>query len=191
MAFTGKNVEDRVFYIAGQLGFDLRQYLRIHNRQMWGVLIDIDTNQFLHFFGNPPAHFLPTINQSFVHSEAGYKVDVGSHFTDLGVNADVFLISKDRLNDSLEDIDSLIVHELCHMLIDSEYLVNTNVRIDSKDRHQGKVLRSKVDKDPARRHDRKFCNLLAALAEDLANINKRFVDRWDIINRAMKHGDML
>ena len=197
---TSKEIIEKIYIFAKDIfGFDFQEYLLGSKRDFWGLTIDNINFKHDVFFGNPDSDFLNQLNTIFqrfrekARCEAGYKVDVGSHFGNTNIHADVFLINPDRLNDSIEDLEALILHELCHMVIDSKIIKKDLVHYtNSKDAYHGIKLYKKTDQENERytKHTEEFCIVLSAASQKAACKYEQYRDRWDVINRAMKHGDI-
>lgn len=152
-------------------------------------MINPEKGEFEHLFGDFPDNFLTTINKQFHDTVAGYRVDVGAHFYELNINADVFLLNLHNLSDSEKEIDSLLIHELCHMVIDSNSLEKTTIIISEKDWYHGNKLHKKTDVENERitKHTIDFCNLLTTVSEIASTKYSLFQDRWGCINSAMRY----
>lgn len=196
--YIGEEFRTRIYVLALEVfGLDFDDYLQSHdNRAFWGITIESDVFKHNPLFGDPDPRFLTVANDFFQNSrrcsEAGYKVDLGktAMFKELNLNADVFLINPERLADDILDLDALIIHELCHTVCDSG--INLGVVLAKDDLYHGKKLYHKTDIENMNvtKHTEEFCNILAAAAAKAAKVLDGFKDRWDVINRAMKHGDI-
>jgi len=166
------------------LHFDIHLYLKTNNKTLLGVTMNSAANQFEELFGEFPGNYLTTINSRYVDTEAGYKVNVQEEFPSIKTKTDLFLINKDRLSDNKIDIESLLIHEICHMIIDSKNITNTSLNIDDA----AKYLGSKIFKTSSTPefHPIEFCNLLAAacISAEKNKIPKR--KRLRYVNLAMK-----
>lgn len=170
------------------LNFD--DYLRQHDdRTVIGVMINPTEKKFEELFGEFPDNFLSTINKDFHVSKAGYRVDIGAHFPDLEINSDVFLLNKELVDEPPESIDSLIIHELCHLMIDAKLLNDCEIPFGKKDKYHGQKLYKKTDiiNVHRTRHDEEFCTLLAYACEIAAQKSELFDDRWSAIDLAMRY----
>jgi hypothetical protein len=191
--YSGDEIKAKIYDLANSiLGIDFDQYLQNENkRAFWGLLIENDNSTFHPYFGEPTPAFLEIMNGEFRRSEAGYKVNVGSVdvFQALDLNADIFIINGERLCDNRLDLDALILHELCHMVIDANIVSDISVKITEKDEKQGYKLFEKTysrhDTNPM--HPEIFCNLLASLSTKTSKVLAGYKNRWDVINRAMKY----
>ncbi len=184
------DIENRLYHLASEiLGFDYQIYMTTTGRTLLGVVINSQKREFEKLFGDFPNNFLATINQQFHDTVAGYKVDVGKHFKELNIKSDVFLLNLNNLSDDEKNKDSLLIHELCHMVIDSNNLNKTTITIKEKDRFHGNKLHKKTDIENERvtKHTIEFCNLLSTVSEVASNKLPKFKDRWDCINSAMRY----
>lgn len=185
-AKTAEYLRDRIISLAKDVfNIDFNEYLKSHSdREFWGAVIDKDKCEYRGLFGNPDKKFIEIANNNFYGTEAGYCVDVANKFDDLNVNADVFFINQDRLKDTELDLEALIIHEICHMVIDA----NIRFRIKPEDELNGIKQFEKLDKflqdNPT--HDLHFYKVLAAAAREASSIYD-YKDSFDVMNRAMKY----
>lgn len=184
------DIEKRIYQLAIDVfGFDYGKYLEATGRVLLGVVINPEKREFEYLFGDFPDNFLPTINKQFHDTIAGYRVDVGAHFPELGINADVFLLNVKNLADSEKETDSLLIHELCHMVLDSNGISDAKITTDEKDNYHGNKLYKKTDveNENITKHTKEFCDLLSAASEIASKKYSVFHDRWDAINNAMRY----
>ena len=121
MPRSGEFVLTRLSCLAADiLDFDIDTYLANHgNRKLFGLQINKAAHNYSPLFGDPQTKLYE--GAPFIESLAGYSVDVASRLPGLeGVNADVFLISDEVLDEDDLAIDTIILHELVHLLIDSD-----------------------------------------------------------------------
>ncbi len=173
------------------LGFSISEYCEHNeNRQLYGIHIVTETQRLEALFGNPPDHFVVAINaRGFFDTKAGYCVNVADIFPETGVNADVLLVSTEVLSSNPKVIDAILVHELCHLLINSKNVEISGLTLDSKARYHGEKLYKKTDieNQGTTKHTLEFCTVLAAAANRLQESNSAFLDRWDAIGEAMRY----
>jgi hypothetical protein len=184
------DTENRIYQLATEIfSFDYYGYKAATGRVLLGVVINPEKREYEHLFGDFPDNFLTTINKKFSDMVAGYSVNVGSHFPELNINADVFLLNLNNLSDYGNEIDSLLIHELCHMILDSNNLDSTTITISEKDRYHGKKLHNKTDieNEGKTKHTIDYCNLLSSVCEIASTKYPGFQDRWDCINSAMRY----
>ena len=84
--------------------------------------------------------------------------------------------------------DSLLIHELCHLLIDSGSINGIKTKITEKDKYHGSKLYRKTDQEHEQltKHNLEFCILLAAAGEAAGQVHVEFKDRWDLINSSIR-----
>ena len=184
------DIENRIYQLASEIfGFSYQEYNETTGRVLLGVVINPEKMVFEHLFGSFPDNFLTIINKQFHDTVAGYRVDVGAYFQELNINADVFLLNMNNLSDSEKEIDSLLIHEICHMVLDSNSLDKTTITINKKDKYHGNKLYNRTDVENERitKHTNEFCNLLSSASEVASTIYHVFLDRWDCINSAMRY----
>lgn len=170
--------------------FSVDAYLASNNsRSLFFYAIDLPTRSFLPVSGQPPQELTDLMNGRFVDAMAGYRVAVQSVFPASGVNADVLLLSSELLSATPADIDTILLHELCHMLIDSKSREPSTTAIDEKSRYHGERLYKKTDveNEAVTRHSPFFCSLLSMAAEKYATQYKTLADRWEVIDSAMRY----
>lgn len=196
---SGDVLRDRIYHLAKEafrINFD--EYLRRKkNRSFWGITIENDKFQHNALFGNPDPRFLSIANQAFKghknQSEAGYRVDLGSvtTFASLGLNADVFLINPERLSDEQLNLDALIIHELAHMVVDADLTSQIASKPTRKTTEIGNKMYKGTDREVMHitKHTKEFCLVLASAAT-LCWKKLGYKDAWDVVARAMKHGDL-
>jgi hypothetical protein len=87
------------------------------------------------------------------------------------------------------DADTILLHELCHWVIDAKQLPMMTLRLNSGDRYHGEKLFGRTDKDNQNetRHTEEFCILLAGSARRLAELRPSLGDRDDILSNAMRY----
>ena len=188
------DIENKIYELAIDIfGFDYHKYRINTGRVLLGVLINPQLKKFEHLFGSFPDNFLVTINKQFHDTVSGYGVNIGASFHELEIQADVFLLNTNNLNDGVKGLSSLIIHELCHMVLISGEINNTNITIGSKDKYHGNKLYKQTDtiNEGITRHTNDFCILLAAASEIAAQKYTLFNDRWDCINSAMRYDLMV
>lgn len=188
---TGNDIEDRFRALASEVfGLSVETYLAAnHGRQLFGYAIDLPTRSFFPLFGSPPASLTEAMNRRFEDSIAGYKVAVQTVFPIADLNADVLLLSTELSIAPENDFDTILVHELCHLVLDSNSLGLTNLTLDQKSRYSGERLYKKTDRENEKftKHSVQFCTLLAAAAERYAKHSSALPTRWDVLNSAMRY----
>jgi hypothetical protein len=175
---------------ADAFSFSFDDYSRRTNgRVLYGLLIDTDVNRLEALFGDPPQALMHAVNgRPIIDSKAGYRVDVAAVFPDVGVNADVLLLSKVALEFPRRALDALLLHEACHLVIDSGSL-GYIAAMDAKAAYYGDKLYKKTDTENERitKHTPEFCRILAGGAERLRLARPDvFADRWDALLESMQ-----
>lgn len=186
----GNDIEERLKALASEIfGLSVETYLANHGRQLFGYAIHLPSRSFLPLFGNPPDSLTAAMNMRFVDSIAGYKVAVQTVFPIAGLNADVLLLSTELSVAPESDFDTILIHELCHLVLDSNSLGLTNLTLDQKSRYSGERLYKKTDRENERitKHSVQFCTLLAAAAERYAKNSTVLSTRSAVLNSAMRY----
>ena len=189
MISAGDAIKCSLYKISGEVfGFDFSDYLRESKRELYGIVINPDSKKFEALFEAIPESFLSMFNRSFGITKAGYEVDAGSCLEVPGLNADVFLLHQEIMAGDSKLVDALIMHELCHMLINSGYHPKCPVKIGKHDLLQGSKLFDRTNPEMSfnTQHDLEFCQFLAAAADKMRRTDTRFKNRWDVLNHAMK-----
>jgi hypothetical protein len=183
-------------------GFDMETYLLENKRKLWGITIETKSYEHHALFGDPDPSFLKEASELYrkagdkYNAEAGYKVNVGKipSFSHLNINADVFLINPERLKNNISNLTALLIHELCHMVIESELIKDIPLKIDKEAMQCGEEIYNKTDKlnENVTKHYLVFCQILAIASHKTQFIyNRLYTDKWDVIKRAMRHGDIV
>ena len=174
----------------GVFGLSIETYLASNqDRLLFGYAIDLPTRSFFPLFGDPPTELTEAMNKRFGDSIAGYKVAVQTVFPTANVNADVLLLSTQLSFVSDSDFDTILIHELCHLVLDSNSLAQTNLVLDPKSHYCGERLYKKTDRENERytKHDIQFCTILATAADRYAKLSGVLPTRWDVLNSAMRY----
>lgn len=169
-------------------GFDLAGYLNTSNRPLLGVQVNIDQRTYSPLFGEFPIDLLPTINTRFVDSVAGYKVGVKNTFPRLNEDSDLLLLSAELVAEPIEEIEPLLIHEICHLVVDANLYEECSLSPGQKDNYHGEKLHKKTDieNESITQHDIEFCKLLATASEKISTIREKYPDRWSVIKSAMR-----
>ncbi|WP_427501687.1 hypothetical protein ACQE3E_23725 (plasmid) [Methylomonas sp. MED-D] len=187
----GNHIEERFRALATEVfGLSVEAYLAAnHGRQLFGYAIDLPAHSFFPLFGNPPASLTEAMNRRFGDSIAGYKVAVQEVFPIAGLNADVLLLATELSVAPESDFDTILIHKLCHLVLDSNSLGLTNLTLDQKSRYSGERLYKKTDRENERitKHSVQFCTLLAAAAERYAKNSPVLSIRSAVLDSAMRY----
>lgn len=188
---TGEYVAERFRALAREC-FDasFNKYLEtLGNRSLYGYVIDGDAHTYLPFFGDPPVGLTTSIVQAgFFDSVAGYRVAVQDRFPQPLLNADVLLISKALLLAPQDEMDTILLHELCHWVIDGDAQALASLDVDEDSRRWAQCLYDSTDKDNeiTTRHDLEFCTVLSASAATYASRSASLPTRAAVLRSAMR-----
>ena len=167
------------------LNFNFNEYLITHNKEI--IIFEIDTinNRYVSKEGLNFEEILEQANRRYFHSKAGYLVDVKTQIQ-TQVEADLLLISDIVLNSNPIDIDTIIIHELVHMLIDSDQ--SALLDISENAREIGNQIYKLTDypNETATRHTTDFCQSLAQACITYNNMTKNFMDGTMAIRSALR-----
>jgi len=113
------DVPERIQFVS-QLAFyfNIDNYLAKETKSILVFKIDTFNKRYSLLQGNDIDNILDCANANFVDSLAGYKVDVHELF-EKQTPADLFLIADVIINSNPSHIDTIIIHEIAHLLIDS------------------------------------------------------------------------
>lgn len=166
-------------------GLNFDDYLDNNDRVLFGVIINQDEKRYEQLFGCIPDSLLSAINTRYFNSVAAYKVDVRETFDTLDINADLLGVRKDILNGDSKLLNAIILHELCHAVIDSRHIDKLPIKRTLTDDNQGSKLLGNVPPDDEF-HDLEFCQVLSFAANKMKYIDSRYKDRKEVIDYAMK-----
>lgn len=185
------DLKDRFSFLAiNVFGLSINEYLTSsQNRQLLIYSIDLQTRSFIPLFGNPPKELTDAMNLRFYDAKAGYRVAVQNVFHVANLNADVLLLSNEVISASKSELDTILIHEICHLIIDSDSLSLTKFSLNEKSRYSGERLYKKTDQhnEQITKHTIKFCTLLAAAAEIYASLSDELNTREAVLNSAMRY----
>lgn len=166
----------------------MSDYLDATHRVIWGLLIDPDGRRFHRLFGEiTPADMLQ-FNDRFYSTIAGYRVKARDAFHDLTADADVFLIAKECLEFAPNEVEALVLHELCHWYIDAGLQSSHPIAIDAADRIEAEALYGKTDRHLEHRtkHTLQFCELLCNVAGRAVDASVGCSSRQAVVACAMR-----
>jgi hypothetical protein len=164
--------------------FNYKEYLDNNKRTL--VIFEIDTiNRNYILRSEDPIDFLEEANKRYFDSRAGYLVNVSSQMT-TAMNADLFSLSDIVLNANPADIDTIIIHELTHCLIESGN--DTHITINEEALEIAQEIYSLTDRhnEYMTRHTRHFCDVLAQGCIQYVRRTRNFQDEIKCIKSAMR-----
>lgn len=179
-------ISDKIKYLSAMaLCFDFEEYLNTNNKEI--IIFEIDTinERYILKEGRNFDQILENSNQKFFHSKAGYLVDIKTKFN-TKVEADLFLLSDVVLSSNPTDLDTIIIHELVHMLIDSGQ--NNHMAITEYSREIGSIFYKQTDypNEDITKHTEDFCQRLAQACITYNNKTKNFENDNQAIRSAMR-----
>jgi hypothetical protein len=191
MPTSASNIYQKFAFIAEDVfSFSIDEYLKSRsNRSLYIYEIVTTERKHLPLSGDPPPELTASMNRSFVDAIAGYASNVSERLSVPAGNADVLLLSTEALAAEGMEFETLLLHEICHLLIDEELKETASSLLDEKAKYHGERLHRRTDQEFERRtrHTREFCDLLSAAAERYAAKRQGLVDRWAVINSAMRY----
>lgn len=180
------DVQDRIFTLAqSTIGIDVHTYLNETDKSLYGLLIVDEGTSFDPMFGDPPNALLDAANARPADSVAGYCVDVGQALR-IDLRGDVFLLSEKMLDETDDQIDAIIVHELTHFAIDSGNDDPLRSELTNEDRETATELYARTDRqmEYRTRHNEYFCQMLTVACRRWAASND--LNTQDAIDLAMR-----
>jgi len=182
-------LKERIFELSKEVfGFDFPKYLEVTNKSLFAVKINRKAKCYEELFGETPASILNVINRSFFEAQAGYSYDLHNALPGVDIPSDLFLLCDERLDDKTHKIDALIIHELCHLIIDSNNVQNTTLEIDDSANYLGKKMwdNTDIENEAISRHTIEFCTVLAAASLNAMKYLSTFDSKLKVINQAMR-----
>ncbi len=167
------------------LDFDFEEYLNTKNKEITIFEIDTINKKYVLKEGRNFDQILEHSNQKYFHSQAGYLVDVKTQLK-TKVEADLMLLSDVVLNSNPIDIDTIIIHELVHLLIESEQ--SNQIIISENSREIGSAIYKLTDypSEYITRHTEDFCQRLTQACMTYHNKTKNFDSVDQAIRSAMR-----
>ncbi len=179
-------IKDRIQYLSRlALGFDFEQYLKQGQKEFTVFRINTIDSCYELLEGDNFDSILEQSNQKYFHSKAGYLADIKT-MLNTKVEGDLLLISDVVINSNPIDLDSILIHELVHMMIDS----NTNFPFElTEDSNRiGSEIYALTDypNETVTRHTKQFCKQLANACIHYNIETKNFKTATDAIKSAMR-----
>jgi hypothetical protein len=189
---TGVAIQTKLDHLASSVfGADMQAYLKAAaKRDLFGLEANLEKRRYGPLFGYVPTRLLSAANALFEDAHAGYSVNAGRFLKTVPpLNVDVFIVSTEVLSGPEMAVDTIVLHELCHWIIDSRQAATTPLQPDDADRLAGQALYARTDTANVAktRHTGAFCTLLAAASRVLAEADPRFPDRLAVIESAMRY----
>jgi len=165
--------------------FEIDDYLQDKSKSLLIFRIDTVSKKYSLLFGNDIDNILESANLRFVDSMAGYKVDVHKVFSKK-TPSDLFLISDIVINSNPTHIDSIIIHEIAHLLIDSN---NQCMSLASfiTDMALKLYYSTDIENVEKTRHDKEFCKLLVYGCINYQSETKNFKTLQETVESAMRY----
>ena len=164
--------------------FDVDNYLQKEAKSLLVFLIDSISKRYTLISGIDTDNILDSANQKFIDSIAGYRVDVHDVFNAKSPT-DLFLISDTVINSNPTHIDFIIIHELAHLLIDSNNQPPIATFIN--DMATKLYYATDIENVNATRHDIEFCQILIHGCLNYQTKTKNFNCIQDAVESAMRY----
>lgn len=180
------DILDRFKYISKvAYEFDIENYLQIEMKSLLIFLINSIAKRYILISGEDTDNIIALANQRYEESKAGYSVDAHEKFNKQNP-VDVFLISDIVLNSNPTHIDSIIIHEIAHLLIDSNKAPSS---IPSYINDMAMKLYSSTDIENVNRtkHDVRFCEVLIWGCLNYQSKTKNFDSLQELVECSMRY----
>lgn len=168
------------------LGFDFENYLTTKNKSI--IIFEIDTigRKYLLKEGQDFDDILKQSNERYFDSKAGYLVDIKSQLQ-AQMEADLLLLSDIVLNSDPKDLDTIIIHELIHMIIDSEN--KAFLKVSEYAKHIGSKIYGMTDypNESMTKHTEDFCQQLAQACINYTDYTNNFSCGLNSLKSAMRY----
>jgi hypothetical protein len=178
---------DRIKYVSSiAFDFDFENYLLSQEKLLFIIEIDTINRRYKARESDIPLALLEAFNSRYRDAKAGYLVDVSSEFsTDL--KCDLISLSDIVLNSNPIDLDTIIIHELTHCLLDSNHAEKISPYGDCED--DASRLFSQTDEDfrHQTRHTQEFCNLICRGCHRYTHKTANFGSGWLAARSAMRY----
>ncbi|MCX6227042.1 MAG: hypothetical protein NTV01_20225 [Bacteroidia bacterium] len=179
-------ISDKIQYLSRiALGFDFRQYLEQNQKRFIVFKINTVDSCYELMEGENFNSILDQSNKKYFHSKAGYLVDI-KKMLDTEAEADLLLLSDVVLHSNPIDLDTIIIHELVHMIIDS----NTPFPLELTEEAVGignEIYRlTDYHNELMTRHTVEFCQHLANVCIHYNTETKNFNNGMEAIRSAMR-----
>ncbi len=167
-------------------GLDYNSYLTKYKKELIVFKIDRINKKYLLKEGNNFEEILENANIRFVDSEAGYSVDTKTNFSTT-YEADILLLSETILNSSLIELETIIIHELTHLIILNSQQITPPLLSKAAIKF-GNQIYNLTDKDNEwlTEHTQEFCQYLAEGCIRYNNETRNFANALLAIKSAMR-----
>ncbi|MBP7346849.1 MAG: hypothetical protein KA952_09950 [Sediminibacterium sp.] len=167
------SLKERIFELSNHsILLNLETYFADHNKDFYGVLFNPSTNHVESLFGNTPIVVLEFIKINMVNAMAGFKFDLQEQIPGIK-SSDLLLISEELLSNSSIEIDTILIHELTHLAINSDNVKIELVESDRQLGHQFYKASRQYDCHQTH-HDETFCNYLVGALRIFNEYSKAF-----------------
>lgn len=186
---NGNEIRCRLFEIATLVfGFDLGEYLRQENKELFGILINNVERRCVPLFGACPANLIDEANRQYLDCKAGYRVNGCARHRRLDPNADLFLVSASLILEPRSTIDALMIHELCHLVVESEFVCQGMLQAAPEVDPLVNAVHRPFDQVEGifSIHSVEFCRLLVAASAKSVEVNIGFLNQEDAIAQAVQ-----
>ncbi|MEI8201542.1 MAG: hypothetical protein WCH34_00905 [Bacteroidota bacterium] len=167
------------------LRFDYLNYLEENKKKLIIFQINLLHNNYSIIHGDNSENLIEQANTNFVVSQAGYLYNICSRLK-FSENADLFLISDNVLKSNSNEIDTIIIHELVHFLIDSG---NSNFKnISEEAKEIGNNIYNLTDSfnEIESKHTIEYCHILSQACINYNAKTQKFSDSEITLKSSMR-----
>ena len=178
------NIQERIKNVSSiAYDFDLNNYLQF--KSLLVFLVNSNSKRCSILSGNDIDNILERANRTPVDAVAGYAVDAHEIFS-TETPTDIFLISDNVLKSTTQHIDSIIIHELSHLLIDSKKQCKSLPSFVN-DMAIKLYNATDIENSERTRHDLEFCQLLIYGCFNYQIKTRKFKTLQETVENAMKY----
>lgn len=186
MILNNMDILERFKYISNvAYDFNIDNYLQKETKSLLIFLIDSINKKYSLISGVDTDNILASANKDYEDAKAGYCVNVHQVFNKKSP-ADLFLISDIVINSNPTHIDSIILHEIAHLLIDSSSQPSSMPsHID--DMAMKLYYATDINNADRTKHDIDFCKVLIYGCLNYQSKTKNFIDIQETVENAMRY----
>jgi len=148
---------------------DFEEYLSTSRKELIIFSIDDVKSRYVPITQNCPKEIIESVNKNFISSKAGYAVDAHSIFQSPFI-CDILLVSSDFVGNESSEIDTILIHELAHWIINARL---SAPKLSGDEITLGDNIFKRTDHQniAMTQHTNTFCQLLA---HGCINYNKKY-----------------
>ena len=181
------DILERIRFIS-QIAFDFNidNYLAKEAKSILVFKIDTNNKSYSLLLGNDVDNILDCANAKFIDSLAGYKVNVHEIF-EKQTPADLFLIADVIINSNPSHIDTIIIHEIVHLIIDSGNSQTITILPFIKEMALRLLYATDIENIERTKHDEEFCMFLIYGCANYQSKTKNYRNLQETVENAMRY----